>query len=64
MEEQIYTVSEIAKRLKVREKTVRNWIHSGDLVAIYLGKEYRIRESSLQDFIRMREQQRDGGLPT
>lgn len=60
MEEQIYTVSEIARRLKVKEKTVRNWIHSGELVAIYLGKEYRIRESSLQDFIRKRESRNEG----
>jgi excisionase family DNA binding protein len=60
MEEQIYTVSEIARRLKVKEKTVRNWIHNGDLVAIYLGKEYRIRESSLQEFIRKREIRNEG----
>jgi excisionase family DNA binding protein len=56
MNEPVYTVDEVASRLRVDVKTVRKWIRSGELVAMDIGREYRIRESNLQDFIRRREQ--------
>ena len=55
MDKPVYTVEEVANRLRVDVKTVRKWIRNGDLVAIDIGREYRIRESSLNDFIRRRE---------
>ncbi len=55
MDEQIYTTDEVAKKLRVDIKTVRKWIRAGDLVAMDIGGEYRIRESNLQDFIQRRE---------
>ena len=61
MQEQVYTVQEVAQRLKVSEKTVRVWIDQGDLPAFNIGKRgYRIRESDLSAFIEKRmQQQRD-----
>jgi excisionase family DNA binding protein len=56
MQEQVYTVDEVAHQLRVDPRTVRKWIHNGELLAIDVGREYRIRESSLQDFIKRREQ--------
>jgi len=36
------TVEEVAKELRVDQKTVRRWIQRGELVAIDIGREYRI----------------------
>jgi excisionase family DNA binding protein len=36
-------VEEVAARLKLKEKTIRDWILRGDLPAYKLGKEWRIR---------------------
>jgi excisionase family DNA binding protein len=55
MDEQVFTVGEIAQRLRVDVKTVRKWIRKGELAAIDIGGEYRIRQSALDDFIQRRE---------
>jgi excisionase family DNA binding protein len=50
--EEVYTVQEIAQNLKVSERTVRNWIESGELPAFPIGKRgYRISKADLQAFI-------------
>jgi excisionase family DNA binding protein len=36
-------VEEVAARLKLKEKTIRDWILRGELPAYKLGKEWRIR---------------------
>jgi excisionase family DNA binding protein len=51
-DEEYLTVEEVAKQLRVNEKTVRRWINSGILVAIKPQKEYRIAKSELEDFKR------------
>lgn len=55
MQERVFTVDEVAQQLRVDARTVRKWIRNGDLAAIDVGGSYRIRESSLQDFIKRRE---------
>jgi excisionase family DNA binding protein len=55
MDEPVYTVEEVANRLRVDVKTVRKWIRQGELVAMDIGREYRIRKTALDDFIRRRE---------
>jgi excisionase family DNA binding protein len=40
-------VEEVATRLKVKEKTVRDWIARGQLEAYKIGKEWRIRRDHL-----------------
>ena len=42
------TVEEVAGRLKVKEKTVRDWIGRGELEAYKIGKEWRIRRDHLE----------------
>jgi excisionase family DNA binding protein len=50
--EEVYTVQEVAQNLKVSERTVRNWIESGELPAFPIGKRgYRISKADLQVFI-------------
>ncbi|WP_373503685.1 helix-turn-helix domain-containing protein [Aestuariivirga sp.] len=45
------TVQELAERLEVAEATVRQWIKSGELRAIYIGKGWRISDTDLERFL-------------
>ena len=53
--EEMLTTNEVAKELRVNVKTVRNWILTGELVAIDIGGEYRISRSNLEDFKQRRQ---------
>lgn len=48
--EELLTVEEVAKELRINAKTVRQYIASGELVAIIVGKGYKISRSDLEDF--------------
>jgi excisionase family DNA binding protein len=50
--DQLLTVKEVAQEMRVSEKRVTNWIKSGELVALYFGKDYRIYRSDLDEFIK------------
>ncbi len=54
-QDDMLTVEEVAKELRVDPKTVRRWIQRGELVAIDIGREYRIKRRALNDFISRRE---------
>lgn len=54
-QDDMLTVEEVARELRVDAKTVRRWIARGELVAIDVGREYRIRRSALDDFISRRQ---------
>lgn len=45
------TTHEVAQLLRVAEATVRAWIHNGDLRAIRVGREYRVVERDLDEFV-------------
>jgi excisionase family DNA binding protein len=49
------TVQELADRLEVAEATVRQWIKSGELRAIDIGKGWRIADADLERFLEARE---------
>ena len=49
------TVQEVADRLEVAEATVRQWIKSGALRAIDIGKGWRISDTDLAQFLMTRE---------
>jgi putative molybdopterin biosynthesis protein len=49
--EQYYTIEEVAKTLKVVYLTVYRWIQDGKLKAYKAGKQYRINKSDLDRFI-------------
>jgi excisionase family DNA binding protein len=57
------TVQELAERLEVAEATVRQWIKSGELRAIDIGKGWRIADTDLDQFLRARETAPRGGAP-
>ena len=60
LEEDWFTTEEIAKDLKVNVKTVRNWINSGELVAVDIGGEYRVSRKDYEDFLRRRRTDKRG----
>ena len=45
------TTHEIAELLKVREQTVRTWIHQEELRAVKLGREFRVAVKDLETFV-------------
>ena len=45
------TTQEIAELLKVKEPTVRSWIHDADLRAVKIGREFRIAVKDLEAFL-------------
>ncbi|HAQ55819.1 MAG TPA: hypothetical protein DCR44_00170 [Acholeplasmatales bacterium] len=47
----LYTVEEITELLKVTQRTLYNYIKSGSLKAIKIGKYWRVKHADLQDFI-------------
>ncbi len=56
-EDKMLTIEEVAERMRVNERTVRNWVTSGELLAFPVGKRgYRISESDLHTFVEARKQ--------
>lgn len=53
--DELLTVQDIAKALKVHEETVRKWVRSGELPAFLLGSRkggYRVKRSDFETFVR------------
>lgn len=57
--EEFLTTKDIASALKVTLLTVRRWITSGQLVAMDLGKEYRIARSDFEKFLEERKTRKE-----
>jgi excisionase family DNA binding protein len=53
----------IADELGVDVQTVRRWIQSGKLRAFKPGKEYRVREADLEEFLAAREVRPKAAVP-
>ena len=49
--EEYLTVEQVAELFQVHWQTILNYIKSGKLTAVKLGKGYRIPKKSLTDFI-------------
>ena len=61
VDERYLTLPEVAERLKVSRRTIYRWIKSGDLNAYQFGREYRITESALKDFLEAHRFRAEGG---
>lgn len=56
IEERIFTIDQVARRLGYHRNSIIRWVRSGELIAIQPGgREYRIRESDLDDFMRRKQ---------
>jgi excisionase family DNA binding protein len=53
--EEFLSPEEVGDRLGVSVYTVRRWVKTGQLRAFKPGKEYRVRESDLEEFLAARE---------
>lgn len=52
-DEKLYTVKEVAQKLRVSHATVLRLIEDGEIKGVYrVGNQYRIPESVLNDYIR------------
>ncbi len=46
------TVEEVTEHLKITRRTAYNYIKSGALKSYRVGRQYRVKETDLNDFIR------------
>ena len=58
--DRLLTVGEVAATMRVSTMTVYRLIKAGDLAAIRVGKNYRIRESDMDDYLSGRSVQVEG----
>lgn len=54
----LYTTEEVAEKLKITAKTVREYIQRGELEAIDMGQGYRIYKRDLGTFLEGRRRRR------
>jgi excisionase family DNA binding protein len=50
MQQELFTADEVAERLGLHVRTVRNYVRDGRLKAIRIGKQYRIARADLEAF--------------
>lgn len=50
MSERLYSVEQVAERLGLHVRTVRNYVRDGRLAAVRIGKQYRIAHEDLEAF--------------
>jgi excisionase family DNA binding protein len=48
----ILTPEQVAKRLHISHLTVGNWLRSGKLKGVKVGRLWRVRESDLETFLK------------
>lgn len=53
LKDQYYSIEETAKLLKVAYLTVYRWIQAKKLIAYKAGKQYRIKKSDLEKFLKV-----------
>jgi len=51
-DEEYLTIEEIAKRLKVKPFTVRDWIRKQELPAYKVGRTLRVKKSDFEEFMK------------
>jgi excisionase family DNA binding protein len=52
MDQEYFTIPEVAQKLKVTRAAVYKWIAQGRLVAIYVGSDRRVTSSAIEAFIK------------
>jgi acetyl-CoA synthetase len=51
-DEPLLTIAEVAEKLRVTTKTVRQWLQRGQMRGIKAGKLWRIPESAIDEFLK------------
>lgn len=55
----LYTTEEVAEKLKITPRTVREYIQRGELEAIDMGQGYRIYKRDLDAFLEKRRRRKE-----
>ena len=50
MPQELYSVEQVANRLGLHVRTIRNYVRDGRLKAVRIGKQYRIARADLEEF--------------
>jgi excisionase family DNA binding protein len=61
--EKLSLLQEGAARFKLSDKTVRRWVHSGQVQAIYAGRQLRFEERDIKRFMDLRRRARARKAP-
>lgn len=56
--EKLSTLREVAARLKVSERTIQRWLNSGQIEALYAGRQRRFEEKEIKRFMDLRRRAR------
>ena len=57
MQDEFYTLQEVAEMLKISYMTVFRWVKNGKLEASRVGKQYRIKKETLVKFTESKNKQ-------
>jgi excisionase family DNA binding protein len=60
----VYTTDEVAHQLKVTRRTVQGWIKTGKLIALRIGRDFRVEAQELEAFKERARQAVRVTLPT
>lgn len=60
MDDEYFTVAEVAERLKVTPQAVYKWIKQGKIVAVYAGSDARITSAEIAAFVKRSTESRMG----
>jgi excisionase family DNA binding protein len=52
MDENYFTVSQVAEKLKVKDSTIWRWIRLGKLNCVRIGRNYRISQTDIDKFLK------------
>ncbi|WP_116244816.1 helix-turn-helix domain-containing protein [Nocardiopsis sp. FIRDI 009] len=63
MNDRLYSVDQVAERLGLHVRTIRNYVRDGRLNAVRIGKQYRISQSDLEAFTGCPVPDPPGGTP-
>lgn len=60
-QDQLLTPEEAAARLKISRVTVGDWLRSGKLRGVKVGRLWRIQESALEHFLEQGKKKKEAG---
>ncbi len=60
--EDLYTVKEVAAKLKVSERAVLDWLRAGQLRGLRAGRAWRVKESALEVFLEASPEKASGPM--
>lgn len=53
----VYTLDELSELLKVTKRTLYNYVRSGKLEAVKVGREWRVTEDQLRNFLQRKTEE-------